>query len=508
MKKIFSLLLVLSIICSIIIIPTSVSAGGIVALASSNVEGEISVYVNGSKLLMDVPATIINNRTMVPLRAIFEALGAEVVWDKESQGIFSHKDGKLIYMQIGNNVMATAKMSDSTGESIETKEIDVAPVVKNDRTLVPVRAVSEALNCSVEWEQATKAVNIKSKEILESKTAGNKPMFGVSGADISNGIVYYVIGDRTSIYAYSNGMTTEYNVGVKVGELLASGDYIYYINPTAKTICSVNIETGVRKTLTKSLEGIISFLVCGNLMRISGKEDTYLDLNTGKTIDESIWDSVTEDASFYWDNGTFQIYGNGVNGQQVLPRQDDGWKYECSGGISKGEYELKRTNEAGISETLYTLHVSSYELDLSYMKILDLSYDKIVFGTFEYSWKPNTWEHHIYIMNTDGSEIEEVCTFIDISGIKNLYTGSGSSSGGYSSGGGYSSDGGGAYIEPAKSCVICGGRGTVTCYYCKGSGYVADLYVGALHSMGDTKPCTRCNGGQMTCSGCNGRGTL
>ena len=109
------------------------------------IEGDIAVE-------LDVPPTIINDRAMVPLRAIFEALGALVSWDGETQTVFAINNNTVIAMQIGQDAMY------SNGERIE---LDSPSVIIEDRTLVPVRAIAEAFGNNVDYDAETKTVTIK-----------------------------------------------------------------------------------------------------------------------------------------------------------------------------------------------------------------------------------------------------------------------------------------------------------------------------------------------------------
>lgn len=115
----------------------------------------ISVYINGKKVGFDVEPQLINGRTMVPMRAIFEALDCEVEWDNDNQQITATKENDdvvaTIIMQIDKNSMKVDE---------EEKVLDVAPVLADGRTLVPVRAISEALGVNVEWHNPIQAVDI------------------------------------------------------------------------------------------------------------------------------------------------------------------------------------------------------------------------------------------------------------------------------------------------------------------------------------------------------------
>lgn len=130
---------------------------------------EITVNVNGSRVSFDQPPIITNDRTLVPMRAIFEALGATVDWNSELLIASAVRDNIQIGLQIGGYNMT--KITD--GMNVEIIELDVAPMVVNDRTLVPVRAIAESFQCTVEWDGATKTVNITDSSVSSPSTPSN-----------------------------------------------------------------------------------------------------------------------------------------------------------------------------------------------------------------------------------------------------------------------------------------------------------------------------------------------
>lgn len=112
----------------------------------------VFVKVNEKELSFDQIPLIINGRTLAPLRAIFEALGAEVDWNGETQTITSSKGDTTVSMTIGHNEMY------KNGEKMR---LDEAPQIVGERTLVPVRAIAEAFDCNVDWNAETNTVIIK-----------------------------------------------------------------------------------------------------------------------------------------------------------------------------------------------------------------------------------------------------------------------------------------------------------------------------------------------------------
>lgn len=114
--------------------------------------GGISVYVNGTELTLDVPPILENDRTLVPMRAIFEALGAEVSWYPEDETIVAVRGDTTVYMQVDDWYMSV---------NDEWIRLDAPPRIVNDRTLIPLRAVAEAFGAQVGWDEATQTVTVE-----------------------------------------------------------------------------------------------------------------------------------------------------------------------------------------------------------------------------------------------------------------------------------------------------------------------------------------------------------
>lgn len=118
---------------------------------------DISVRIDNKNIEFDVPPIIENNRTLVPMRKIFEELGCDVEWLAESKTVIATKNSRIIALQIGKNKIISTDVE--TGESVVT-EIDISPIIYNNRTLVPVRVISECLGYNVEWKSDEKTVLI------------------------------------------------------------------------------------------------------------------------------------------------------------------------------------------------------------------------------------------------------------------------------------------------------------------------------------------------------------
>lgn len=113
--------------------------------------GDIRIRIKYDWLDFDVPPVIVNDRTLVPLRAIFNALGAEVVWEESTQTVYASRLGSEISLQIGSYEMTV------NGEQIQ---LDASPQLVQGRTMVPVRAISEAFGYEVTWDAVDRVIMI------------------------------------------------------------------------------------------------------------------------------------------------------------------------------------------------------------------------------------------------------------------------------------------------------------------------------------------------------------
>lgn len=117
---------------------------------------DITVYVDNIRLEFDVQPQMISGRTMVPLRAIFEALGATVEWDGATQTVTAYNDQYFVIARIGDTSMTVNNT---------LKTMDIAPLILNGRTLVPARFVAEAFDCTVQWIGETRSVYIFTSDV-------------------------------------------------------------------------------------------------------------------------------------------------------------------------------------------------------------------------------------------------------------------------------------------------------------------------------------------------------
>lgn len=138
----------------------------------------VTVVVNGQQITFDQPPIERSGRVFVPLRGVFERLGASVVYDN---GVINATgNGRNISLRIGSNVA----LVDGSQQML-----DVAPFVVGDRTLVPLRFVSQALGANVDWNNNTSTVTIAMAGAPQSTAAPSSSVSITSVHPAPNSVV-------------------------------------------------------------------------------------------------------------------------------------------------------------------------------------------------------------------------------------------------------------------------------------------------------------------------------
>ncbi|MCH5209874.1 MAG: copper amine oxidase N-terminal domain-containing protein [Oscillospiraceae bacterium] len=208
---------------------------------ATTVASAIDVNVNNTRMSFDVEPCIMNERTMVPMRAIFEVLGANIDWNGDTQTVTATRGSDKISLTIGSTVMTVNGTK---------KTLDSAPVMVDNRTLVPVRAISEALGSNVSWDDALKTVNITDNSGLVDLSVTNK----------------YAPAWKTAYSDFLNSKKSEFNKG-KFKLIYLNDDDIPEI---AISDGIVNMSTVYLYTYTNSGIAKIDWENVSTVIRISG----------------------------------------------------------------------------------------------------------------------------------------------------------------------------------------------------------------------------------------------
>lgn len=118
---------------------------------------DITVMLDNNKVSFDVAPQIIDNRTMVPIRAIFEKLGASVSWDSSTRTATAVIDDYVVKCKVGSKTLTV---------NGKNHQMDTSPVIVNNRTLMPARFAAEAFGAYVSWNASTRTAYITSAHNL------------------------------------------------------------------------------------------------------------------------------------------------------------------------------------------------------------------------------------------------------------------------------------------------------------------------------------------------------
>lgn len=139
----------------------------LVELRRENDNNDIPVFINGNELKSDVAPVIKYGRTLIPVRAVTEALGATVTWN---EGTSTATITKTVYKSVyGSTTESTITIELKLDSNIalvngEEVELDTKAELMSNRTFVPVRFIAETFNNAVDWDEESNSVIIEDDE--------------------------------------------------------------------------------------------------------------------------------------------------------------------------------------------------------------------------------------------------------------------------------------------------------------------------------------------------------
>ena len=170
--------------------PSMTNTSSVVPVLTEKEDNKISVTINEIPREFDVMPIIENGRTLVPMRAIFETLGATILWDEATRTVTAAKGETVVMLQIDN---PTAWVNG------EATSLDSPAKIVDGRTLVPIRFVAETLGCNVDWENDTRTVIIKKDSEVHFT---GESLDGKKVLVIGNDLLHYgrIVEDRGKSY--------------------------------------------------------------------------------------------------------------------------------------------------------------------------------------------------------------------------------------------------------------------------------------------------------------------
>ncbi|OWR31121.1 copper amine oxidase [Saccharibacillus sp. O23] len=180
---------------------------------TADAAAKIKIYIDGVELTTRQAPIAQGNRTLVPLRGIFEALNAQVNWNQKTQTITAYKGGNTVTLKIGSTAATV------NGSSVK---LDVPARAINGNTVVPLRFIGESLGQNVNWNAASQSVIITTTADLQapsSVTATNLGQYG-DGRDLRVAFTKspdesYV--DHYRVFVVKSGSASTFNANRAIG---------------------------------------------------------------------------------------------------------------------------------------------------------------------------------------------------------------------------------------------------------------------------------------------------
>ncbi|MFI8687541.1 stalk domain-containing protein [Rossellomorea sp. NPDC077527] len=133
---------------------------------SENKHVEVSVNINGEEMNFDQPAVLMNYRTMVPVRGVFEKVGASLTWNNTTKTAVIKKDDTVVSMTVGKSTATVNGVS---------KTLDAPATIINSRTMIPLRFVGEAIGATIKWDSASRTAYISTSDQAEEPETPEEP---------------------------------------------------------------------------------------------------------------------------------------------------------------------------------------------------------------------------------------------------------------------------------------------------------------------------------------------
>ncbi len=265
----------------------------------------ITVAIDGALVKMDVPPIIVDDRTLVPVRAIAEMSGAKVNWNETERKVQLLLNDREIQLIIDNNVALV------DGEKVT---LDSAAMIVQDRTMVPVRFIAETFGYEVQWYENISRVNLisptpeKPEEPEQPEEGSSQP----NTPDYSN---------RARLVTIGNAYTEKgYRITIKFDRVM-DGDYtIFELEDPSRVIVDVeNAMTDYSKKFEFSNSSVTAARV--------GNHDKYMRvvIDLESHVDYETYINPAEDAIIFF----FDAEGEIPPDEEVSPGEkpdtpDDG----------------------------------------------------------------------------------------------------------------------------------------------------------------------------------------
>ena len=249
------------------VLVAAAATGGPPAVAGP---GQITVLVDGTVLALDVPPVQIEGRVLVPLRGIFERLGATVVFDSTTQTVTAARESITVVLRLGSR---EARIND------RIVLLDVPSLALRGRTMVPLRFVSEALGARVDWDERTRTVQIYTTAPLASPTPTAQTIEGtLLRVDADQGRIHVLAGTLLHVIV----VTVETSILRRETTTGAGGSVnIRELRPGDQVVAVVNarLEAATIRATYRQVRGVVNLITLRTITLQDGSAYTlHIDL--------------------------------------------------------------------------------------------------------------------------------------------------------------------------------------------------------------------------------------
>ncbi len=234
----------------------------------------VRVIVDGSPVFFDQPPVVIGGRVLVPLRGVFERLGAFVQWNPGTRSILAVRGSDQVQLTIGSRVASV---------SGRQMFLDVPPQIVGSRTLVPLRFISESLGARVDWMPSTRVVMITSGSVAQPPPppSGQPPVPGPSviegtvlRVDVQNQRLFVERGNTVhTIVITSNTAITRMNV--ETGQVGAIGLADLRVGDTVTVTLGAQNQAILVRAQTRWVSGRIEAIAGGGRTIVLSNGQVY-----------------------------------------------------------------------------------------------------------------------------------------------------------------------------------------------------------------------------------------
>lgn len=330
---------------------------------------EITVELDGKKIDFDVEPVITDGHTMVPIRKIFEELGALVKWNGDTQTVSARKSSKTVSLTINSPDLTIDKGdADADGNPVtETVMLEAPACITDNRTLVPARAVAEAFGADVDWDSDNKKVVITSKNESDDSWKENTGTINLSdlkstgkGVEISGKeIVITEGGDFTVTGTLSGGSIKisskeKVKLRLKGASIIASEGPCIFVEDADKAYITVSDGTENSLIAENSENGAVYSkdnleIKGGGVLNVSSAASHAIKASDNLTIEEGTL-NLTASGDGIHINDTFKMTGGTLN----ITAVGDGIDSESIVNISGGTIAIETTGEPIETEPVQT----------------------------------------------------------------------------------------------------------------------------------------------------------